>query len=212
MFNVFKNNCSLFVLLTWSAKTVFYEKNTNCTQVAGFCDYICVLFWFKSNLKDFTCMFSTCFYNFYLSVSWDQLATSLASLYYSRLTLLKQRKEIWVWNASFTLCQMLGMHPLNCPGHRLDSHCPFLIFIHFPLQSLFVREAGVVRQPRCSDIHFACLLEKNTVMNIQGIQQFQGGGKKMEGSKKRAGQNCSFVLILSASVMEGSSSEANSLL
>lgn len=90
---------------------------------------------------------------------------------------------------------MLGMHPLNCPGHRLDSHCPFLIFIHFPLQSLFVREAGVVRQPRRSDIHFACLLEKNTVMNIQGIQQFQGGEKKMEGSKMRAGRNLALLLF-----------------
>ncbi len=34
----------------------------------------------------------------------------------------------------------------------------------------------------------------------------------MEGSIKRAGQKFSFVLILSASVMERSSSEANSLL
>ncbi len=60
----------------------------------------CKSLWIKASAKcinvnvnvNFTCMFSTCFYDFYLSVSWDQLATSLASLYYSRLTSLKQRK------------------------------------------------------------------------------------------------------------------------
>lgn len=70
------------------------------------------------------------------------------------------------------------MHPLNCPGHRLDSHCPFLIFIHFPLQSLFVREAGVVRQPRCSDIHFACLLEKKHSYEYSGHSAISRRGEK----------------------------------
>lgn len=85
---------------------------------------------------------------------------------------------------------MLGMHPLNWLGHRLDSRCPFLFFIHFPLQSLFVKEPGVVRQPRRSDIHFPCLSKKKKKHSYEysGHSANLKEGGKMEGSKDNKGE------------------------
>ncbi len=189
MFSVFKNNCSLFVLLTCSAKTVFKESKKRLNL------HVFNLFWQflplnvlgpVSNISSKSVLFTVDF------VKTEEIDFSLKCIIYP----LSNAR-----NAPFELSGASSWLSLS-----------FSHFYSFPSPVSLCQRGWCCQAAKTLWYPFCMLVRKKHSYEYSGHSAISRRGKKDGRLQNESGQKCSFVLIWSASVMEGSSSEANGLL